>query len=172
MVSPHFVIRQPSRLKWALCSGEWLMITPRLALPTAAIQPSPCQCVLSSRRTLSSSNPGYTLYLPFIPSDYIKYGRVSLPQLPSSCLKTLSQLSLSLFSPIWKRKSFSLVSIHCDPGFSSSPLFPLLPTMVTVVSQDCASRVWNCTEKSLKPSVHFPTRQIETDSAYLTELLW
>ena len=82
-------------------------------------------------------------------------GSGSLNFLPLASKLSLNYLCPSSL-PIWKRKSFSLVSIHCDPGFSSSSLFPLLPTMVTVVSQDCASRVWNCTETSLKPSVRFP----------------
>ena len=47
MVSPRFVIRQPSRLKWALCSDEWLMITPRLALPTAVEEQLEFALVLS-----------------------------------------------------------------------------------------------------------------------------
>lgn len=79
--------------------------------------------------------------------------------------------------PIWKRRSFSLVSIHCHLDFSNSPLFPLLPhNGDTSLPGLCFQGVElhrlgqnraESTDKSLKPSIRFPTHQMETDSVYL-----
>ena len=95
---------------------------------------------------------------------------------------SLSIISFLLLSQFGKEKSFSLVSIHCHPDFSSSPLFPLLPHDGDIsLSRLCFQGVelhrlgQNSPEsmgKSLKPSVCFPTHQMETNNAYLIELLW
>ena len=72
--------------------------------------------------------------------------RVRLPQLPSSCLEILSQLSLSFFSPNLEKKSPFLWSPFTVTLTSAAlPSSLSFPTTVTLVSQDCVSRVWNCT---------------------------